>query len=287
MLFLFGLAVLTIAAAQPQKGATVLLRESQLRGPVRPVDLSPLGKSASSELIAGPNSGLDSAYLIYTRVPAGARGPAMSARPVDEVLFVVSGQMNIQIGTDKLTANSDTAVFIPAGIPHEYWNAGAEPEAHIEMIAPGPAGEPLASLMKPAQPRKIENAAQYIRPAKTLAKLEKGLNDQWLVRRSSGSEHLTMHLDQELPGSGGPSTHIHPFNQCYFIISGTMSFEYGLRMYQAKANTFVIVPEGVVHRNWNDGPEIVKDIIMLFPEPSTGELFDAAVDVKKGEAPRF
>jgi len=41
---------------------------SDARGPIRQVDSSPLANRVPSEVLAGPTNGLDSAYVIYTRI---------------------------------------------------------------------------------------------------------------------------------------------------------------------------------------------------------------------------
>src|SRR5258705_1007438 len=59
------------------------LRLNDTRGPIRTADTSSLpGKDASSEILGGPANGSDNAYLIYTRMPAGARRPAPLSLPV-------------------------------------------------------------------------------------------------------------------------------------------------------------------------------------------------------------
>ena len=58
------------------------LRLNETRGPIRTADTSSLpGKDASSEILGGPANGSDNAYQIYTRMPAGARGPARGSTP--------------------------------------------------------------------------------------------------------------------------------------------------------------------------------------------------------------
>ena len=61
-------------------------RLSEARGPIRTADTAtPLGKNVSSEILGGPANGSDSGYLIYTRMPAGARGPALFTLPADHL----------------------------------------------------------------------------------------------------------------------------------------------------------------------------------------------------------
>src|SRR5436309_9329512 len=169
----------TTAQRRDQNRLAWATRLSEARGPIRAADVTtPLGKKVSSEILGGPANGSDAGYLIYTRMPAGAHGPSLFTLPVDHLYLVLSGKMTIQIGTDKFVAVPDTGVMIPAGGPHEDWNAETVPAAHVEVIAPAPSRD-LMSMLKPAEPRAVENAGQYVRPAPPLpAELKRGLNPQ-------------------------------------------------------------------------------------------------------------
>ncbi len=267
-------------------------RLSDARGPIRTADTTtPLGKTVSSEILGGPANGSDAAYLIYTRMPPGAHGPALFTLPADHLYLVLSGKMTIQIGTEKFVAGPDTGVMVPAGVPHEAWNAEAEPEAHVEVIAPAPSRD-LMSMLTPAQPRAIENASQYVRPAPPLpAQLRRGLNLQPLFARNTGSVN-TMRIDSSPAGAGMPNTHIHNFQQVYFIKEGTMTLLYGvtpqgeIARYQVPPNSFVVIPPGVVHANINDGSTVERHGTWLLPEPEPGRPLDITVEVKPPAAPR-
>ena len=259
---------------------------SHVRGSFRPVDLSPLGKDVSSEIVAGPANGLDSAFLIYTRMPAGTRGPAMYTLPVDHTYLVLSGQLNVQLGTDKFVAGPDTLVLVHAGVPHEAWNAGSGPVSVLEVVTPAPSDD-LASLMKPAQPRKIENAASFIRVAQPIGNTGKGTNSQPLAARAtnSGDSHLQERIDNANPGFGvGPGLHVHPFDQIYFVLAGTMTLQYGVNTYQVQPNTFAIIPTGVVHYNKNTGTVPERHVTLLLPEPEK-EPFDLPVQFLPAPTP--
>ena len=285
--FVAGVLLVVVAAlgitAAAQTDTTKLnwaLRLNETRGPVRAVDLStPLGKTASSEILGGPSNGSDNAYLIYTRMPSGAHGPALFTLGVDHLYFVLSGRMNVQIGTDKFVAGPNTGVIIPPGVPHEVWNADAEPEAHLEVIAPATSRD-LMSMLKPAQPRKVEHADQYIRevPVLAAATLKPGLNGQQLTSRAKGTAEQ-MRIDNVLPGAGGPKPHVHKFEQVYFIKEGTTTVMYGLETYKASANSIVIIQPGVVHTNHNEGTAVERHVTLLLPEP-TEQPFDVEFEMK-------
>jgi mannose-6-phosphate isomerase-like protein (cupin superfamily) len=260
------------ASAQGSSGALRWnLRLNETRGPLRTADTSPLaGKDASSEILGGPTNGSDNAYLIYTRMPAGARGPALFTLPVEHYYVVLSGRLTIQIGTDTFVAGPMTGVVIPLDTPHAVWNAGTEPEAHLEAIAPAPSRD-LMSMLKPAQPRKVENAAKYVRtitvtPAKDL---KPGLNGAVFTNRDQGSPN-TVRLDSTLPGSGGPATHVHRFEQVYFMVEGATTILYGSDRFKASKNDIVILNPGVVHTNVNESGMPERHLTLLLPQNVDG-----------------
>ena len=272
-LFVLVLAALALTAAA-QTGPAGLhwaLRLNEMRGPIRTVNLSqPLGKEASSEILGGPTNGSDNAYLIYTRMPAGAHGPALFTLPVEHYYVVMSGKMTVQIGIDTFVAGPMNGVVIPANTPHEVWNAGVEPEAHLEVIAPATSRD-LMSMLKPARPKKVENAAQYIRPiAVPAAKdLKPGLNGVVFTNLAQGSPN-TVRLDSTLPGSGGPPTHVHRFEQVYFMVEGATTVIYGVDRLKASKGDIVILPPAVVHTNLNESGAPERHITLLLPQNESG-----------------
>ncbi len=134
----FAVVALAITAVG-QTGSGKLhwtVRLNETRGPIRTADVSkPADKTAVSEILGGPTSGSDNAYIIYTRMPSDAHGPALFTLPVEDAYIVLSGKMTVQIGTDQFVAGPLTGVVIPANTPHEVWNADSAPEAHLEVIA--------------------------------------------------------------------------------------------------------------------------------------------------------
>ena len=97
-LFAAGLAGLLVpAGAQSKLDWSPKVNET--RGPIRSADVSkPLGKDVDSQILGGPTSGSDNAYLIYTRMPSGAHGPQMFTLPVDDYYVVLFYCRNITVG---------------------------------------------------------------------------------------------------------------------------------------------------------------------------------------------
>lgn len=286
---LFGIAfaaLVVTATGQPaDSGKAAAFRMSETRGPIRTADSSaPSGKMAMSEILGGPTNGSDNAYLIYTRIAPGAHGPALFTLSVDDYYVVTSGKLNVQIGTDKFVVGTLSAAIIPANVPHAVWNDGDEAETNLEVITCANPDKDLSrdltSMMKPARPTKVENAASYIREIKVPAagELKPGLNRQVYTNRAKGSP-VTVALDSTSPGSGGPKPHVHRFEQVYFMLAGETTVMYGLDNPQAKKNDIVILPAGVVHTNTNRSSGIERHITLLLPEPAA-EPFDIEFEMK-------
>jgi mannose-6-phosphate isomerase-like protein (cupin superfamily) len=242
------------------------VRINETRGPLRAADLRPLANTAVSEILAGPINGSDYGYLIFTRMPGAARGPSLFTLPDEHLYLVVEGRMNIQIGTDTFVVNKYEGVWLPRDTPHEVWNAGTESEAHLEIIAPGSSRD-LLSMLKPAQPRRVENAAQYIRRPKVPAQadMKAGLNGATFAARATGGT-IQMRIDSTLPGQGGPKSHVHKFQQVYFSIDGQTAVEYGLNDFVLPRYSIAIIQPGVVHTNSNKTPAIERHVTVLMPQ---------------------
>lgn len=278
-----GIVAASISASSQSSAGKLQwdLRLNETRGPIRAPALSrPLTSGARSEILGGPTNGSDNAYLIYTRMAPGGRGPALFTLPVEHYYVVLSGKMNVRIGTDQFVADEMTGVVIPPDTPHEVWNAGTEPEAHLEVIAPAPSRD-LISMLKPAQPRKVDNAAQYIRHISVPAAkdLKQGLNGAVFTNRAMGSPN-TVRLDSTLPGGGGPPTHVHRFEQVYFMVEGTTTVMYGADKLKASKDDIVILAPAVVHTNLNETGVPERHITLLLPQQAEGAPADVEFEMK-------
>ncbi len=54
----------------------------------------------------------------------------------DEYSFVLEGEVGVQIGEQEFTATPGTYILKPRGIPHTFWNVGAQPARIVEIISP-------------------------------------------------------------------------------------------------------------------------------------------------------
>lgn len=100
-----------------------------------PDDYRPNSRLALVVDPGGPGGRVDSFCLIFEEVAAGDRVP-LHTHPMDEVVLVLEGTVEVTLGDRKYTATGGSTVFIPAQVVHGHRNIGAMP-LKIRGIFPG------------------------------------------------------------------------------------------------------------------------------------------------------
>ncbi len=100
----------------------------------------------SSPIIAPSLSGkvigsVDDAFVIAEWQDAsGASSPPRLIAPRhvhhsdDEAWYVLEGVLRVQVGTDEVEARAGSAVFVPRGKAHTYWNPGPNPVRYLLLM---------------------------------------------------------------------------------------------------------------------------------------------------------
>ena len=57
-------------------------------------------------------------------------------REDDEAWFVLEGTLGFQVGDELVTAHAGSAVLVPKGTPHSYWNAGEIEARYVLVMSP-------------------------------------------------------------------------------------------------------------------------------------------------------
>jgi quercetin dioxygenase-like cupin family protein len=121
---------------------------------LRKVDFARL--AATGERVTQPlldwDSGATSCSVNCIKTPPGDGSPAgMHTHVVDQLFYILSGTMSLEIEGQAYTAEPGTLVVFPAGVPHRNWNGGSEATVHLAVNSPLPAqNEPFA---RPVEPR--------------------------------------------------------------------------------------------------------------------------------------
>jgi mannose-6-phosphate isomerase-like protein (cupin superfamily) len=54
----------------------------------------------------------------------------------DEAWYVLEGTLGFQVGDELVTAHAGSAVLVPKGTPHSYWNAGEAEARYVLVMSP-------------------------------------------------------------------------------------------------------------------------------------------------------
>src|SRR6266849_5590170 len=92
-----------------------------------------------SQWLLDHDSGAQHCSINYIRTPAGGGSPAgMHTHLVDQIFYILSGTMSLEIEGQPYEAGPGTLVVFPAGVPHRNWNGGTEATVHLAINSPLP-----------------------------------------------------------------------------------------------------------------------------------------------------
>lgn len=199
----------------------------------------------------------------------GAIRSAASAPDAETFALMLSGEVSLADEGMRELARPGDLIFLPAGSKatlsgdeHALW-------VHVSAMMPeGARSSRGASVIKVDQSRFEGTGFAY----------------QSMIDRELGSATMRINVLQVEPGSGSPDFHIHAFAQIYVIQHGEMTLDIGKSRVIAPADSIVILPAGVVHRNFNASDAMERHISLLVPEPTPDEIFDYAVTIHAEEA---
>jgi mannose-6-phosphate isomerase-like protein (cupin superfamily) len=105
------------------------------------VDFAAFEASAQrmTQALLGRELGATTCSINCIKTPAGEGSPAgLHVHAVDQVFYILSGTMSLNIEGREYEAGPGTVVFFPAGVPHRNWNAGGEATVHLAIQVPQP-----------------------------------------------------------------------------------------------------------------------------------------------------
>lgn len=221
----------------------------------------------------------ESCFIIATKVPPGAGGPPRHVHPSDQSYYVLEGTIDLALGADAVQVPAGSAVFIPAGLPHQNWNRGDVDEVHLEVIAPGVV--PVQPVAVASDEVEAPGLAGYVTAGGSeRASRARGaaFTQDWLVDRARGSAHAGIYLAEVPAGRSGPPLHVHDFDQFYFVLEGRLSIEVGLYTYTVDPGSLVVLPAQVPHRQWNEQDVTERHLAILCPEPAAAQTLEQPWD---------
>jgi mannose-6-phosphate isomerase-like protein (cupin superfamily) len=108
---------------------------------------------------------------------------------------------------------------------------------------------------------------QYVRPFDPDKAVDAGFPG-FRAQVLSHLESALMMSSHIKEGGCGPGLHYHRSDQLYYLIEGLMNIQLGTDIHHIRAETFVFIPAGLAHRNWNEGPGDETHLEMMIPAPA-------------------
>src|SRR2546422_6448856 len=112
---------------------------------LRKVDFDRLAATSErvSQTLIGPESGASSCSVNCIKTPPGDGSPAgLHKHMVDQLFYILSGTMSLEIEGKRYEAGPGSLVVFPAGTPHRNWNGGSEATVHLAINSPLPEPRP-------------------------------------------------------------------------------------------------------------------------------------------------
>jgi mannose-6-phosphate isomerase-like protein (cupin superfamily) len=191
----------------------------------------------------------------------------------DCLLFALSGEISVHLGTEPARLEPRSLMRIPKGVPHSISNARDVEASWIEIQGPAkPSSGPETSGQSGAK----AGLQPLIRKAEFSNADAPGVGFEYtfLASRALGSEGIAVNVARVHPGRQGLDYHIHTFDQFYLVLKGRLTVDIGLHRHEVSAPSLVILPAGIVHRQRNGGPTIEEHLAIISPEPLDGERLD-------------
>ncbi|CAN5513710.1 MAG: cupin domain-containing protein [Actinomycetota bacterium] len=86
--------------------------------------------------VSGEETGGSYAVVEHPMEPGALAAPPHTHEDVDEVSFVVEGEIGVWMDGEEFRAGAGSYILKPRGVPHTFWNAGAERARVVEIISP-------------------------------------------------------------------------------------------------------------------------------------------------------
>jgi len=103
-----------------------------------------MGQSIVAPSLAGNVLGSTANNFVVAewRDPGAPPGPPRFIAPLhvhfrdDEAWYVLEGTLRVRVGDDEVEARAGSAILVPRGTPHTYWNPEPAPTRYLLIMTP-------------------------------------------------------------------------------------------------------------------------------------------------------
>jgi mannose-6-phosphate isomerase-like protein (cupin superfamily) len=178
------------------------------------------------------------------RVPPGWEGPPPDHDDVDEAVYVLDGELALQLGEDPLHAGPGALTFAPAGVRCTWANPGGADARYLVVRTPGTVDSSRA-------------------PARAFEPVPGGIK---VLLRSGDSAGKLAVMDNLVPaGTAGPPLHHHDFDEAFYIIEGELTFQLGEEIFTRGPGELAFARRGAHHTFANPSDAEARMVLICTP----------------------
>lgn len=190
---------------------------------------------------------------------------------VERLVFLLSGKLTATENGRAIVVDAGGYLFIPRGRHVTLTGREDDPAQFLDIRAW--VDQSLAPDLSPSERPLSDHAGRVdvtLFSAHTGHVAEGRAFDTYtLIERQAGSERIKAFMSLVHPGSG-MGLHIHPFDQIYYVLTGTLSVRLGFKDARLAQGDLVNFPSGLVHSNTNDGSVPTLLLTVNIPEVAGG-----------------
>ncbi|MFB6310053.1 MAG: cupin domain-containing protein [Salinirussus sp.] len=95
-----------------------------------------IGRGRLTNLVAGPDEGVDSFSCVRVRFPPGQTSEMHAKEETMEVVYVLEGELTLRTDSEAHIVGSDSVVVIPKGVAHRHCNEAERDLVHLVLMTP-------------------------------------------------------------------------------------------------------------------------------------------------------
>jgi uncharacterized cupin superfamily protein len=117
-----------------------MLRASERMKYVRTVDPAKYSEAGARVSLFDAETGANTCAVSWHKTPPGGGSiDGLHTHKVDQLFFVLSGTLMVEVAGETHAVRPGTLVVFPAGTPHRNWNESDDAAVYLAINAPLPA----------------------------------------------------------------------------------------------------------------------------------------------------
>ena len=178
------------------------------------------------------------------RVPSGWEGPPPDHDVFDEAVYVIDGELTLNLGEDLVYAHPGALAFVPASVRHTWANGGGGDARYLIVRTPGTVeSDGARATVFEAMPGRVKV----------------------LLRSGDSAGNLAV-MDNAVPaGTAGPPLHHHDFDEAFYILDGELTFQLGEEVFTRGAGELAFARRGAHHTFANPSDADARMVLICTP----------------------